>query len=638
LSTVELYDAVTNTFAPFLNPLAEMNTPRASGIAFAITSGPNAGKVLIAGGQASDGVSAGSVSLASTELYDPVTNSFAPASQTASMNTARWGPTATVLTIGPNAGKVLIAGGVDEDALASTELYDPITNSFASASQTVSMNVARFASTATVLTVGPNAGKILIAGGNGTGISGSLTSTELYDPVTNSFAPPNPTASMNTHRYSATATVIEIGPNAGKILIAGGHGNLNSDPPLGPLASTEIYDPVTNTFAPPEQTASMNNARYLATASTIITGPNAGKILIVGGNDASALSSGGHLASTELYDPILNSFAPPNQTASMNTAREQADALTLMTGPNAGRILIGGGISDQPNSIDFRQTTLDSTELYDPVTNSFAPASQTASMNQSRIAPAVQLPDTGPSPISFVGQSLLADYSVPVTAVTVSVPSGVQPGDVLIAQLLIFDGSGTNVPTMPLGWSPIRHDSVSDRNRMTSWLYFKVAGISEPISYTWTISSQYAAAAIRAWRGASSSSPIDQAFGATAAAASPASITAPSLTPTQNNELQVYFYGAQDAAAPMITEPQTITQRLNTMSVKEGFTVAFGDLAAPPEGTPSPANTATVSSNLCGSLPLALSAQTVLLVPEGAPVTLTLRRQKILPAHHRRLR
>jgi len=66
LSTVELYDAVTNSFAPFLNPLAEMNTPRASAIAFAITSAPNAGKALIAGCQASNGVS-----LCRSRILDP---------------------------------------------------------------------------------------------------------------------------------------------------------------------------------------------------------------------------------------------------------------------------------------------------------------------------------------------------------------------------------------------------------------------------------------------------------------------------------------------------------------------------------------------------------------------------------------
>ena len=49
---------------------------------------------------------------------------------------------------------------------------------------------------------------------------------------------------MNAARYGATASVLTVGPNAGKILIAGGADN------TGSLATTELYDPATNTFAP----------------------------------------------------------------------------------------------------------------------------------------------------------------------------------------------------------------------------------------------------------------------------------------------------------------------------------------------------------------------------------------------------
>jgi len=75
------------------------------------------GKVLIVGGAPDD-----TTTLSSSELYDPTTNSFAPADQTASMNTARYSPTATLLTTGPNAGKLLIAGGrnTDDIQFAST--------------------------------------------------------------------------------------------------------------------------------------------------------------------------------------------------------------------------------------------------------------------------------------------------------------------------------------------------------------------------------------------------------------------------------------------------------------------------------------------------------------------------------------
>ncbi|MGO9450700.1 MAG: Kelch repeat-containing protein [Candidatus Binataceae bacterium] len=57
---------------------------------------------------------AGCDALASAELYDPLTNTFAPPTETAVMNHARAGATATLITSGPASCKVLIAGGAPE--------------------------------------------------------------------------------------------------------------------------------------------------------------------------------------------------------------------------------------------------------------------------------------------------------------------------------------------------------------------------------------------------------------------------------------------------------------------------------------------------------------------------------------------
>src|SRR5580693_356287 len=65
------------------------------------------------------------------------------------------------------------------------------------------------------------------------------------------------------------------------------------------------------------------------------------------------------------------------------------------------------------------------------------------------------------SSITFVGTGGLADVAYPVTSISIKVPSGVQAGDCLIAQLADYDGDGSDVPTPPSGWSLIRHDSVS---------------------------------------------------------------------------------------------------------------------------------------------------------------------------------
>jgi hypothetical protein len=72
----------------------------------------------------------------------------------------------------PN-GKVLMAGGFNATELASAELYDPASGTWA---VTGSLNNARFIHTATLL---PN-GKVLVAGGFGSN-GFPIASAELYD-------------------------------------------------------------------------------------------------------------------------------------------------------------------------------------------------------------------------------------------------------------------------------------------------------------------------------------------------------------------------------------------------------------------------------------------------------------------------
>src|SRR6476620_8525462 len=73
---------------------------------------------------------------------------------TGRLNTARFGHTATLL----QNGMVLVAGGYDNIALASAELYDPASRTWTA---TGSLNTARYSHTATLL----QNGRVLVAGG-----------------------------------------------------------------------------------------------------------------------------------------------------------------------------------------------------------------------------------------------------------------------------------------------------------------------------------------------------------------------------------------------------------------------------------------------------------------------------------------
>jgi hypothetical protein len=113
------------------------------------------------------------VTLSAVDLYDPASNSFAPAASTPLMNHAREGATATSL----NNGKVLVAGGAEtpnSSILACVDLYDTATNSFAPAASTPTMNHGRVDATATLLANG----KVLIVAGQG--VFGPTNSMELY--------------------------------------------------------------------------------------------------------------------------------------------------------------------------------------------------------------------------------------------------------------------------------------------------------------------------------------------------------------------------------------------------------------------------------------------------------------------------
>jgi hypothetical protein len=257
-------------------------------------------------------------STATCEIYDPATrvwtyrdNEYGQQPKQYNLIVRRWGHTATLL---PN-GKVLVAGGYrdyPEGYLSSCEIYDPVSETW---SNTGSLNTARDFHTATLL---PN-GKVLVAGGyNGSQTNTTaLSSCEIYDPATGIW-------SIGPSMLSVRLNFDAIRLSNGNVLVAGGLQRATD--PLSTIASCELYNSATGVWA---STGSLSNTRWSLTLTVL----QSGKVLAVGGKNGPNSTP---LSSCEIYDPATGiwSIGP-----SMSVGR-YGHSSTLLT---TGKVLVVGG-------------------------------------------------------------------------------------------------------------------------------------------------------------------------------------------------------------------------------------------------------------------------------------------------------
>ncbi len=177
----------------------------------------------------------------------------------------------------------------------------------------------------------------------------------------------------------------------------------------------------------------------------------------------------------------------------------------------------------------------------------------------------------------------------PSTSLTIDKPAGTQSGDVLLATIGYQSGSIRNLAP-PSGWTAVPNTHVFEGTNAGMRAFYKIAGGSEPSSYTFQLtggSGQALGGGIMAIIGADTAAPIDAAGGLNNGSSNVTLLTAPSITTTKPKTLLVYS-GAVNQG-PAFTPPQLMPEQWDvktTGTYNIGTTAAAGGLAAAgPTGT-----------------------------------------------------
>jgi hypothetical protein len=250
-----------------------------------------------------------------------------------------------------------IGGGVGIEAVPAVEMFDPATGVWQA---TTPMNQARRGHQAVLL----GDGRVMVAGGIHQGEL--LSSVEIFDPGTSRWTTMAP---MSVPRLGSTLTLL----TNGSVLATGGTSadtasGAGGGQTIRPDATAEVYNVGANRWT--KTSGTMSTPRFEHTATAL----DDGKVLIAGGQGPPISGQAEALATTEIYDPAVDSFRKSND---MSDARFNHAAVKL---PDR-TIMVVGGAGGQNGD-----TSLTTAEVFNPGDGSWTAAGTLTGSRSGHVA------------------------------------------------------------------------------------------------------------------------------------------------------------------------------------------------------------------------------------------------------------
>ena len=214
-----------------------------------------------------------------------------------------------------------------------------------------------------------------------------------------------------------------------------------------------------------------------------------------------------------------------------------------------------GGTYSQIASVGANVTSYNDTGLTSGTTYFYRMRASNSSGDSSYSNEVSATPTSAPSFRAATSNETSASSSL-----TIGKPAGTQAGDVMVAAIAIRPNTASITAS---GWTLVRRINNTNTNPNSLAVYYKVAGSSEPSSYTFSLSSHTGAVGgIRTFTNVDTSAPVDAEAGQNTSNGTTHS--APSVTTHYANDMIVTSHAFSSSAS--FTPPSGMTEAFEIAS------------------------------------------------------------------------